>query len=125
MARSDSEGVVLAFNGRINAGDVVGLASLMTRNHVFIDSAGTRLSGRATCRRAWERFFESFPDYRNHFESLATTEDRVTILGRSTCSDPRLEGRAIWTARIRGGKVAEWRVYEDTPDRRASLEVGW
>jgi hypothetical protein len=47
----------------------------------------------------------------------------VTMIGYSISSDERLEGEAIWTAIISDGKVAEWRVYEDTPENRQRLEI--
>lgn len=123
MPRSDPKSVALEFNERINARDLDGLMSLMTEAHSFIDAAGRCIEGREACGEAWRRFFESFPDYSNHFESVAVHDDAVTVIGRSTCSDPRLEGGAIWTAPIRGERVSEWRVYHDTAPKRAALGI--
>jgi hypothetical protein len=39
------------------------------------------------------------------------------------CSDVRLDGPALWTAKARDSKLAEWRVYEDTPANRHMLGI--
>lgn len=104
--------VVLRFNSAINARDLEALAQLMTDDHCFIDSAGTRVQGKRACVEAWRGFFAAFPDYRNEFEQLEERDGVVTVHGRSHCSVAALAGRARWTARVRGDQVAEWRVHE-------------
>jgi len=69
---------------------------------------------------AW--FFGAYPDYRNEFASIVSaSSDAVAVSGRSFCSEPALDGPALWTARVREGRVCEWRVYEDTPETRARI----
>jgi ketosteroid isomerase-like protein len=113
---ADPRSVVATFNDSINRRDLDGLAALMTDDHPFIDAQGTVVAGKRDCLSAWRGFFESFPDYRNVFTSLAVRGDVVTIVGYSVCAEPSLAGPALWTATIRGGRIAEWRVYPDTPD---------
>jgi ketosteroid isomerase-like protein len=121
MASLDPRTVALRFNLRITARDLEGLCALMTEDHVFIDAAGTRIEGREQAQAAWQRFFEAFADYENVFGSIACDGDRVSIAGHSTCSDARLAGPALWSALVRGERVAEWRVYDDTPAARSEL----
>ena len=118
---SDARRLVLAFNDCINARDVVGLASLMTDDHAFIDTEGNSVSGRGACLDAWRRFFSAFPDYRNTFEQLIEYDEIIVISGYSTCADPRLSGPALWTAKVRDSRVAEWRVLEENDAHRGSL----
>lgn len=106
------------FHDCVNARDLEGLRALMTEDHTLIDAAGTRLQGRAACRDAWRLFFDSFSDYRNRVDAVRITDEVVAMLGHSSCSDARLHGPAIWTARIRGSRVCEWRVYADSPQCR-------
>ncbi|UUU40000.1 nuclear transport factor 2 family protein [Streptomyces sp. NBC_00162] len=120
---ADPTALVVRFNDCINGRDVEGLARLMSDDHTFIDSEGGVVSGKQECLDAWRGFFESFPGYRNVFDSLTAREDVVTVVGHSVCSEPSLAGPALWTARIRNGEVAEWRVYEDTPQVREQLAV--
>lgn len=115
--------IALRFNDAINRRDIESLVALMTDDHRFVDPAGTAFEGVDTGRDIWRQFFDGFPDYRNHFETVAEVDGTVVIAGRSSCSDQRLDGPALWTATIRDGKVSEWRVYEDTPDGRALLGI--
>lgn len=109
------------FNDRINARDLDGLAELMHDEHVFIDSEGGTVTGKKACLEAWQGFFASFPDYRNVFGSMIGRPDQVIALGHSECSEPALAGPALWSAIVRDGLVAQWRVYADTPDIRTAL----
>jgi ketosteroid isomerase-like protein len=120
---ADAVRTATSFNDRINARHLSGLVALMTEDHTFVDSGGASVAGQDRCRAAWQGFFASFPDYRNVFEAMTAdgADEVVTIVGRSECSVPELAGPALWRARIRDGRVAEWRVYEDTPANRLAL----
>jgi ketosteroid isomerase-like protein len=101
----------LRFNERINQRDVEGLAELMTDGHTFIDNSGGVTKGKLAMKEGWRDFFEKYPDYQNIFTCVTTQDNVVVIVGRSTCSYKPLEGPNIWTAKVRGGLVSEWRVY--------------
>jgi ketosteroid isomerase-like protein len=109
---SDARSVVTSFNDCINRRDLDGLTALMTDDHVFEDSAGAVVVGRAACTEAWREFFGAFSDYRNVFASVAADGDTVAVTGRSECSEPALAGPARWTATVRDGKVARWQVQD-------------
>ncbi|GAB1513882.1 nuclear transport factor 2 family protein [Actinophytocola sp. KF-1] len=109
------------FNDCVNHADLHGLAELMTDDHRFVDAAGAVVRGKQACLAAWRGFFAAFPDYRNTFTSVATRGHVVVIEGCSVCAEPELAGPALWTAIVEGERVAEWRVYEDTPATRAAL----
>jgi ketosteroid isomerase-like protein len=117
----DPESIIVRFNDRINGRDLDGLAGLMTDDHVFIDSAGGLVDGKQRCLAAWRGFFAAYPDYRNEFAAVLASDDMVAVTGRSVCSEPALDGPALWTAKIRDGLVYEWRVYEDTAETRARI----
>lgn len=117
----DAERIVSDFNACINARDIVGLSALMTDNHSFIDTADTVVAGKAACLGAWRGFFAAFPDYRNVFERMETHGDLVVVAGHSECSEPQLEGPALWSARVVDAAVAEWRVYADNATNRTRL----
>jgi len=120
---TDPQEIVLAFNQRINDRDLEGLAAMMADDHTFIDSSNEVYAGKETMVPNWREFFGSYPDYRNHFEYLETRGDEVFILGHSTCSYQPLDGPAIWTARVKGELVTEWRVYLDTEQNRNKLAL--
>lgn len=117
------QAIVMAFNEMINEQDLEGLASMMTEDHTFIDSSDEVHAGKELMVAGWREFFENYPDYRNHFNYYETRGERVFILGHSTCSHAPLDGPAIWTARVAGHRVAEWRVYLDSEQNRQALHL--
>ena len=121
MPDYDPKLTVLRFNAAINEGDADALAALMTDDHLFVDSEGSRTRGRETMRSGWQGFFSSFPDYRNVIDAVGSRTDAVYLLGHSECSLPALSGPALWRAIVRDGLVAEWRVYEDNAATRREL----
>lgn len=116
-----SRATVSRFNGFINARDISGLSAMMTDDHTFIDSANQQVVGKIDCIHAWQGFFAAFPDYQNHFEHVSANEEFVVIMGRSSCSDARLDGPALWSAKVLDEHVSEWRVFEDTASNRKLL----
>jgi uncharacterized protein (TIGR02246 family) len=100
----------LRFNDRINQQDPEGLAELMTDDHKFIDSSGNITLGKDAMKEGWKEFFKKYPDYRNKFTTITVQDNVVVMVGYSTCSTKQLEGPNTWTAKIRGGRVSEWRV---------------
>ena len=113
--------IALRFNECINTQDLTGLAALMTDDHTFIDSANQTIHGKEHMLEAWKGFFVQFPDYQHIFEQIESHDDLIVISGHSTFSEPQLDGPALWTARMIGEQVAEWRVYTDTPANRLAL----
>jgi ketosteroid isomerase-like protein len=116
--------IAIQFNDAINARDLDALVALMTDDHRFVDTEGTVFEGIDRCREIWSGFFSAFPDYRNHFDTVEGRHGAIVIAGRSTCSDARLAGPALWSVIIVDGLVREWRVCEDAPARRAELGLG-
>ena len=96
---------------------------MMTEDHVFIDIPGEVHEGRERMITGWFDFFSKYPDYRNNFTLVRVKENIVVMVGFSECSYDPLDGPAIWTAKIRDGLVAEWRVYEDTEEVRQILRI--
>ena len=102
--------IALKFNEKINQQDLDGLAELMTDDHTFVDSDGVITKGKDVMKRIWREFFKRYPDYRNIFTSITTQNNIVVMVGYSTCSYKPLNGPNIWTAKIRDGRLFEWRV---------------
>lgn len=113
--------LAIRFNDAITARDLDALVVLMTDDHRFIDTAGNVVEGLAAARDAWRAFFTAYSEYQNHFETFTERDNYVAITGHSTCSEPRLAGRGLWSAEVRDGRISEWRVFEDTPATRAQL----
>jgi len=111
----------LLFNECINTGDLDGLCTLMTEDHVFIDTEHDEVSGSENLRDCWRRFFNDHPDYRNRFQLMRSTGSNVSAMGYSTCNEEELSGPALWSVVIVDDRVAEWRVWMDTPGNRKLL----
>lgn len=109
----DPTEVAARFTENINRRDPGGLAALMTDDHRSVDSAGSAVDGERACLDGWRGFFAAVPDYRNVVESPRADGDVVTITGYPQCSEPGLDGPARWTATIRDGRVAGWRVTDE------------
>jgi len=115
---------ILQFNNYINNLDLEGLSSLMTDDHTFIDSENDALKGKEMMTEGWRTFFDSYPDYRNIFERVEMKDGMVVIIGYSICpNESLLDGPAVWSAKVRDGKLSEWRVYLDSPENRSILGI--
>ena len=127
--RMEPHAVVQKFIDCINAGDVHGLAGLMTEDHCFIDAVGARHPGRDAMIAGWRGYFGVFPDYRITVENTVASDDVVAAFGWAEGSfhgDPAKAWKfpAAFRGTVRDGKVAEWRVYADIEPMVRSTGVG-
>jgi uncharacterized protein (TIGR02246 family) len=125
MAHLNSESakhIAHAFADAINHQSVEGIADLMTEDHVFVDSLGSRIAGKERMKVGWEGYFRMVPDYTIAIEETFVDGKEVVMLGTaqgtySTDGVLRPENKwstpAAWRALIRGSLVAEWRIYAD------------
>ena len=141
MSPGNPIAVAQAFVDEINDGNIDGLTSLMSGDHVFIDMDGGRSEGRYAMRSNWEGYFKLFPDYQiDIFETHFSGNDILlvgmstgslsdygrTILEKAGYKNPKsaeFQGPAIWRASIRDGAVTEWQVYRDTQKIRDQFSI--
>ena len=111
----NAELVALNFVKVINAGDSEALVKLETEDFTLIDMAGDIYRGRDD----WQGYFSAYPKYKIHVQHVLTSGNGVAIIGKTTGSHvpPEVEEKetVLWTAEIRDGLVAEWRLYTDMP----------
>jgi len=128
---TDEIKVFCAFSEAINDGDAERLGSLMTSDHVFIDTLGTAVSGTEILVNGWRGFFSMFPDYRNTIEGIFQSGNTVMAYGhasgtyngrRGLVPENRVSMPAAWKAVIDGNKVQEWRVYADWTEAQRIME---
>ena len=114
--------VAQAFVDAINHQSVEKIAALMTEDHVFVDSLGTRVEGKQRMKAGWEGYFRMVPDYTMVIDETLVDGAMVVMLGTaqgtySTACGLRPENKwstpAAWRGLIRGSLVAEWRIYAD------------
>ena len=123
MKKLDPTLIVRQFNECINNKDLVGLTKLMTDDHTFIDRDGTETKTKKVMTQNWGKFFAMFPDYKNTFTRIESTQDMVTIIGYAFWSNGQPRDHVIWTAKISNDLIKEWRIYEDTEQTRHILHL--
>ncbi len=112
----------------INAHDPDHILAILSARPVFIDSLGCSVHGRREMRRAWVGYFSMVPDYHIEVSQVLVKGSLVALFGRASgtySTDGRLRRKnrwktpAAWTARVKRGRVLEWRLYADNePIRR-------
>jgi ketosteroid isomerase-like protein len=119
---TDPTELVLRFVAAVNRHAVEDIASMLTSDHLFIDSLGTKFRGRATMREGWAAYFAMVPDYAIAVEGTITSGDTVAVFGNAGgtfSADGRVAPErqwrtpAAWRAVARGGRLAVWQVYAD------------
>ena len=123
MSSQNLISIVIAFNNYINNQDIVGLSSLMTENHTFIDRDGESHGPKSYMINGWKEFFKMFPKYRNSFEKIEVIDNLVSVLGFAYWSEKEQYDPVIWTAIIEDNLISEWRVYEDSPENRNKFNL--
>jgi len=123
MNTKDPKLIALQFNEYINNQDIKALSGLMTENHTFIDREDEVTRGKESMTKGWIEFFKSFPDYRNTFTRVESKDDLVILIGYATWSKGSQPDHAIWTAKIEGDLIAEWRIYHHTEENRKKLNI--
>jgi len=122
MPTPDPIAIVLAFEQKINTGDVDGIVALMAPDGVFLDSLGAKITGRANLRQAWTEYFRMVPDYRIAHSEIFSHGAIVALFGeaRGTFTHDGLLYRenawstpAAWRAVVENGRIRAWQVYAD------------
>ncbi len=104
-----------AFVDAINSRNVDRLAEQMTEDHLFIDSLGDRLRGRAEMKAGWTAYYRMVPDYAVTIAEEFAHGDIVMMFGtaQGTYAGQLWQTPVAFRAVVRDGLIAEWRVYGD------------
>ena len=103
----------------INRHDIDAISELMTEDHCFIDSDGTKVNGREQMRKGWQGYFDMMPDYRIRVTETLSVDNLVAFFGLASGTyapsgklnpDKYWEIPAAWLATVVEGKIREWRV---------------
>ena len=114
--------IALRFVEIINAGDSEELIKLQTEDFTFIGMSGDVYRG----RDGWQGYFSAYPKYKIHVQHVLLSGNGVAIVGKTTGSHvpPEVEEKetVLWTAEIRDGLVAEWRIYSDIEETKKKAQ---
>jgi ketosteroid isomerase-like protein len=114
--------ILLDFVDAINAADVDKLYSLMTNDHIFIDSHDNKVTGRDKMKQAWIGYFAMFPDYKIEINQILEKDSLICAFGyasgtyknvKTTDNSNYWRVPAAWTAIINDNLVEQWQVYVD------------
>jgi len=114
--------VFKTFVKAINQADLLELEALMTEDHTFIDSSGTKETGRQKMIKGWRSYFKMFPDCKIEIEDIIQENEIVGAFGtasgtyngkRGLVPENIIKMPAAWRAVIKEGKVKNWQVYAD------------
>jgi ketosteroid isomerase-like protein len=120
---------VISFIDCINRGDLDGLVALMTHDHTLVVLDEPPLIGRSANRDAWLGYFSAFPEYVIHPRHVSCDGCSVAVLGATTGShlglpdEDEMNLGVLWLARVIDGRLASWRVAEDTPALRGDVGI--
>ncbi len=123
MNSRDPKLIALLFNECITNQNLEGLSALMSEDHTFIDHTGAISRPKDFMINAWKSFFAACPKYKNTFSRLESASSTVSIVGHAFWSEEKPFDPVLWRARIENDLVAEWRIYEDTPENRKFLNL--
>jgi dipeptidase E len=128
---SSAQEIVKEYIKNINEHNLDNMINLMSADHVFIDSMGINTKGKETMRAAWDTFLTFFPDYHIKAREIICKNGMVAVFGTASGTlaangevhaENRFEIPASWTAVIKDGKVAKWRVYADNEPVRKLIK---
>lgn len=114
--------VVIDFADAISHANLDKIYSLMTDDHLFIDSHGNKVKGKEKMKKAWKMYFSLFPDYKIEIEETYEKDSSVCCLGYASGTYRNLHNEnnsnhwrvpAAWKAIIKDGQVKHWQVYAD------------
>jgi ketosteroid isomerase-like protein len=112
---SREEHTVAGFMEAINAHDVAAIATLISADHLFVDSLGHALAGKDAVSAAWRGYFGLCPDYWIDVDQVFHERDCIGIFGAAggTIGGSSWRTPAAWLARASDGCVTAWRVFAD------------
>ncbi|MCI0449695.1 MAG: Type 1 glutamine amidotransferase-like domain-containing protein [Chlorobi bacterium] len=128
---NDSINIVKEYIKKINEHDVEAIVNMMSEDHTFIDSLGINTNGRENMRAAWDTYLTFFPDYTVQIRDIISKNGMVAVFGTAKgtlatggrlLDENKFEIPASWTAVVKDGKIAKWRVYADNEPVRKLIE---
>lgn len=104
------------------------LESLMASQHAFFVEGEKPTLGPQNNRRAWQRYFASFPDYQIHIDEVFERADAWYLVGHTYGSHvPRefetIPSSVIWRAVLEGSYLTEWSIYPSDESTRRRFGI--
>jgi ketosteroid isomerase-like protein len=114
--------VAFDFVKAINEHDTEEIISLMSNDHIFIDTYGNKQS-KCEMESGWPGYFEWFPDYQIEISDIFEKENTIAVFGfaSGTYHGKKTQNNenywripAVWRAVVENDKIKIWQVYADS-----------
>jgi hypothetical protein len=110
--------IALDFIESINSGDIDSIHSLMTNDHLFIDSQGNKVRDNESMRKGWIGYFEMFPDYKIEITDTFEKDSIVVLMGYASGTYKNIKNNywripSAWKAIVADNKIKLWQVFAD------------
>jgi ketosteroid isomerase-like protein len=118
-----SKDIIKEFVKQINNHNTEGIINLMAPDHTFIDSHGQAMKGKEELKKAWDMYFELFPDYVINISGMVAGSDAVAVMGHASGTYKNIRDEknsfywrlpAAWKVVVEKDKIKLWQVYCDT-----------
>jgi len=106
----------------INDANTDKICTLLSDDHIFIDSQDNRFVGVENMRIGWTRYFEMFPDYKIEINESFENGSTLCLFGYASGTYNNFKNKensnfwripAAWKAIIKDNKIQLWQVYAD------------
>jgi ketosteroid isomerase-like protein len=114
--------ILLEFIDAINTANIDSIYSLMSDDHVFIDSQDNKSTGKENMKQGWIGYFALFPDYKIEILETIESDSFICLFGYASGTYKNLKSNdisnywripAAWRAVIRNNQIKQWQVYAD------------
>jgi len=108
--------IALEFLSQINSHNLDGMIALLSDDAVYINPFGEEIADPFVVKYAWNRHFDSYPDFFVEVEQVIESGNYVAVFGQSISTPGLVEGAenkvpTAWRVRIEFGKVSSWQVF--------------
>lgn len=115
----NNQTVVTRYIQTLNEHDVARIISMQSPDFVFIDAHGSATKGVDELTKAWNKYFQYFPDYKIETSSVSELGGEVVVFGYASASTTDSPGKhwklpVAVRAIVEDGKISFWQVYSDT-----------
>ena len=130
--QNENQKLVKDFIYYINEHDIDEMMTYLSDDHIMTDSSDVKIKGRKYLKVAWLDFFIHFPDYTIDADEIICERDMVAVYGKAKGTywkegeleeKNKFEVPASWQAKIKDGKISEWKVFADIQIVRQIMEA--
>ncbi|HNW98940.1 MAG TPA: nuclear transport factor 2 family protein [Bacteroidales bacterium] len=114
---------IIEFVKHINNHNVEEIAAFLSDDHCFIDAYGQNIIGKDKMKKAWEVYFDWFPDYVINISEIIAGSQCTAMFGYASGTYKGAKDKmnsnywrlpSAWKIIVENNKIKHWQVYCDT-----------